>query len=988
MTVRFSVLGPVQAWSQGGEVPLGPPQQRAVLAILLLKHGQSISAHELVNGVWGESQPSGAVAVLRTYVSRLRKALEPDRAPGKPSRLVASVADGYRMCPEEFTLDLALFEARLGEARRRTDAGDLNGAAHLLHDALSGWNGTSLVGVPGPFAETERARLLQRWLSATEIRLSIDLTTGLPDAVVNELTLLRSRHPMRERLSELLMLALHRCGRTAEALGVFNSTRRNLVEELGIDPGPALRHLHDRILAADPALSTPAAALSPSGAALTRTHKGNAGPSDAESAHSRAAAPIEEAGEAMSATRSSSTGQHTVRPFHLPTDLPAFAGRATELGRVEALLSDSHRPATVVISGMAGIGKTALAVHWAHRIVRHFPDGTLFVNLRGFDAQGTPLDPADVIRLFLDALGVPPSQVPADPQAQVSLYRSLLADRRVLIVLDNARDTEQVRQLLPGTPSCLVLVTSRSQLQGLVARSGAHPLALGLMPPSEAKEVLIRRVGVARVTADSRAADDIVRLCGRLPLALAIVAARASMYPHFPLSAISADLRDSQGSLNVFSATDPSTDARSVFSWSYDALSPDAARMFRLLRLIPAPDIAVPMAASLAGITPHTARVLLANLARANLLMEITPGRYVFHDLLRSYAAELALKHDTPSEKLRAERRLLDHLLHSMLEVSSLLSPHRETIPLPPPQPGTKPERFTERKQALHWLRTERRTLCAAVARACNGPFPRRAWQLAFLMELFLDRLGHWHDSLVVHQTALIAAQRAGDLIGEAHARRGLGFACVRLDRPQEARQHLEVARILYAELQDDLGLARTLRYMAFQANRQGEHHYALHHYREASALYKTAGNRSGQGSVLNETGWTHILLEQYEQALDHCSQAILLHQETGDPNGAAAAHDSLGYAHHHLGNHAQAIACYRRALDLYRALGDRILEADTLAHIGDTECARGNSIGAKEAWQASAVILEAENHPAARTVRDNIRRLEQARAATGGGRQ
>ncbi|MGW2051737.1 BTAD domain-containing putative transcriptional regulator [Streptomyces sp. NPDC001858] len=648
--MRFTVLGPVRAWVEEREVPLGPPQQRAVVTALLLRRGRAMGMAELIEAVWGEGLPSDPVAVVRTYVSRLRKALEPGRAHGEPPRLLVSVADGYALRADKVSLDLAVFEGWLADARQRMLAGDLAGADELLHAALAEWDGTPLAGVPGPFAVIERERLVESRLAAVELQLSVSLAQGRHEDVIAEIASLRKRHPLREHFSELLMLALYRSGRQAEALDTYQSTRRALTEKLGVEPGRALRDLHNRLLVADPA--------------LTQTSRAGRAMDGAVGADARRGT------RAQTRARTATPGH--VRPYQLPADLPDFTGRIRELSEVQKVLRDEGGPAVVTISGMAGIGKTMLAVHWAHRLAERFPDGTLFINLRGFDSNETGLDPTVVIRQFLDALDMAPHKIPADLHAQTALYRSLLAGLRVLIVLDNARDAEQVRPLLPGSSGSFVIVTSRNKLHGLVASEGAHPLSLGLLSPEAARELLRRRISSGRVEAEPRAVDDIVKFCGGLPLALAIVAARAALQPGFSLAVIAAELADAQGSLDAFVGTDTATDARTVFSWSFLALTPEEARLFQLLSLHPGPEISVSMAASIAAVTPREARTLLFSLAQDNLLTEIAPGRYVVHDLLRAYATELAAHNYSEAERHQAENRLLDHLMHTAMGASTV----------------------------------------------------------------------------------------------------------------------------------------------------------------------------------------------------------------------------------------------------------------------------------------------------------------------------
>ncbi|MGW4104197.1 BTAD domain-containing putative transcriptional regulator, partial [Streptomyces sp. NPDC004976] len=496
-SVRFSVLGPVRAWRGEQELDLGSPQQRVVLAALLLSRGRPLALGELIRAVWGEEPPTAAVSVLRTYVSRLRKILEPGRNQGEPPRLLVSVGDGYLLRIQEDALDLAVFERRVAEARKRQTEGELSAAAELLHTALGAWQGPALAGLPGPLAESECSWLDEQRFAALETRLDIDVSLGRHDTVVPELLSLVHRHPLRERLSGLLMLALYRSGRQAEALAAYQGARDALVAELGVEPGTPLQDLHDRILAADPTLlpapppapdrhSRPATDI-PGGQDSPTATAHPAGPRALHPGHHQALQPTDPQADHQADHQADPQADHqaihpadphadhrpAVRPAQLPADLPTFTGRQAELALLRALLPpDGSPPATLVISaigGMGGIGKSALAVHWAHEVADRFPDGQLHINLRGFDPSGSVMTPDEAVRIFLDALGVPPMRIPAGVDAQVALYRSMLARRRMLILLDNARDTEQVRPLLPGSRGSLVVVTSRNRLAGLVA---------------------------------------------------------------------------------------------------------------------------------------------------------------------------------------------------------------------------------------------------------------------------------------------------------------------------------------------------------------------------------------------------------------------------------------------------------------------------------------------------------------------------------------
>jgi tetratricopeptide (TPR) repeat protein len=665
-------------------------------------------------------------------------------------------------------------------------------------------------------------------------------------------------------------------------------------------------------------------------------------------------------------------------PRQLPASVADFTGRPAEMRMLTEMLDQARpgAPGTLVISaigGTAGVGKTALALHWAHQVAARFGDGQLYANLRGFDPSGAPTAPAEAIRGFLDALGVPPGRIPLLPEAQTGLYRSLLADRKMLIVLDNARDEQQVRPLLPASPGSLVLVTSRSQLSGLAAADGARLISLDVLSHAEAVDMLTARLGTARAAAQPGAVDRIAGLCACLPLALAVAAARAADRPGFPLAVLADELADSAQRLDALDADDPGSNVRAVFSWSTQQLTGEAAQMFRLLGIHPGPDIGVPAAASLAGKPEAAARHLLHELARAHLIAENLPGRYAFHDLLRAYAAEQAKVGDGQAERDAAVSRVLLHYLHTAHTAALLLSPPRDPIIPAQLALGVNPEHLTSYQQALEWFEAERGVLLASVRLAALARLDRLAWQLAWAMQDFLDRRGHWHDWGAVQRIALDAATRLGDPAGQAVAHRLVAAACYRLTEYEQARVHLMTSLGLYRQLGDRLGEARIYQSLSIISDRQGNLTDALSHDKQALSLFRAIGHRSGQAYALNSIGWSHTLLGDPKQGRLSCQESLALHREVGDRAGEAHAWDSLGFAEHHLGNLTEAAACYQRALNLQREAGYRIHEAESLTHLGDTHHAAGELAQAWEAWQQALAILEDLQHPDADQVRTKL---------------
>ncbi|MEU9116402.1 BTAD domain-containing putative transcriptional regulator [Streptomyces sp. NPDC048483] len=613
--ITFTVLGAVRAWSDGVELDLGYPQQRAVLAALLVRGGASATLEELVDDIWGADAPHSSARQIRTYIYRLRKILG-----ARGRQCIRSIGGGYLLESGPESSDLFRFTQLVTQARESHRASDAMSATARYADALALWTGTALAGIPGPYAATQRIRLTELQLVTEEERLACTLELGAYNQAAAELSAFVASHPLRERLCELKMLALYGAGRQAEALESFYTTSRRLRSELGVAPGRALSTVHQRILDNDPMLLCAAPAAAPT----------------------------------LGPTRSARTVPPTPKPAQLPADLPHFVGRTAEQTAITALAGKTER--TVVIStitGPAGVGKTALAVHWSHKAARLFPDGQLHVNLQGFGPTGTPLEPAAAIRGFLDALGAHPERIPAEFENQVRFYRSLLAGRRMLVVLDNARDSGQVRPLLPGTAGCLVLVTSRDRLPGLIALDGACSLPLDLLSEAESRELLTLRLGAERVAAEHEAVEELIALCARLPLALNVTASRATaVRPVSSLASLAAELREPHGRMAALDVGDALADVRTVFSWSYRLLGEEAARMFRLLGLHPSGDITASSAAALASCGHDQAQAPLEALARAHLLTGVVPGRYSLHSVLRAYAVELSRIHDSGTPHL------------------------------------------------------------------------------------------------------------------------------------------------------------------------------------------------------------------------------------------------------------------------------------------------------------------------------------------------
>jgi tetratricopeptide (TPR) repeat protein len=678
--------------------------------------------------------------------------------------------------------------------------------------------------------------------------------------------------------------------------------------------------------------------------------------------------------------RSAGPVPRIVVPAQLPHSISDFTGREAEIKMLNELLpgdsADASGPVIIAaVTGMAGVGKTALAVSWSHQIRDRFPDGQLYVNLRGFDPAGPAMDPADAVRGFLDAFAVPPERIPVDLDEQGAFYRSILAGLRVLILLDNARDARQVRPLLPGSPGCLVVVTSRSQLIGLAATDAAHFLSIDLLSSHEARRLLTRRLGPERVAAEPAAVNEIIRACAGLPLALSVVTARAGANRRLLLAGLAQELRDTHG-LDALDAGDTRTNVRTVFSWSYQALSPSAARLFRLLGMPAGPSIGVLAAASLAGEAPTQTRAQLIELTRAHLLAQQSHGRFAFHDLLRAYSRELGDTPDSAAETRAALHRVLDHYLYTAYRADELLRPNREeTIGLTPAVEGVTPQQLSDHREAMSWFDTEYQVLLAALHQAVSEGFDVHTWQLAWALTSFFDRQCHWHDAVASQRAALDAANRLGDLYGQAVSHVSLANACTRLGRHEDARSHLEQAVHLYEELEDKTGQAQAHRSIAWVFEQLGEFREALPHAQRALELSVAAGQQTGQARALNAIGWFYLQLGDPEEALVHCQLALTLHKEIEDQIWQANTLDSIASAYHRLGRYEEAAAYYREALDLYRDFGDRYNEADSWACLGDTYLAAGDSASADAAWRNALAILDDLGHPDAAQVRMKLKR-------------
>jgi DNA-binding SARP family transcriptional activator/Tfp pilus assembly protein PilF len=934
--LRFGLLGPLLVRHAGLVVPIPSAKQRVILASLLLDANRVVSLDELCGRLWEDVPPASALLTLRNYVKRLRAAL----GDADHSQIITQ-SGGYliRVGPGE--LDLARFEASCRAARDAARAQAWDPAATELSGALALWRGDPLADVPSEsLARNVVPRLADMRLQALEDRIDADLHLGRHTDVITELRQLTDAHPMRERLHALLMLALYRAGRQADALAAYQRARRMLIDELGIEPAAELRRLHQQILTADPAVAAPTAA------GLRPVHAGQ------------------------------TTVPQTTVPRHLPLAVPQFVGRAAEVHVLDSLADEAQEPgASVVIatiSGTAGAGKTALAVHWAHRVASRFPDGQLYANLHGYGPTASPRSPGEIIRGFLDALDVPAGRIPAALEDQAGLYRSLLAGQRLLILLDNARDSSQVRPLLPGTAGCLVVATSRSLLTGLAAAEGARQLTLDVMTAQEAGQLLTARLGSRRAGAEPAAVSALASVCARLPLALTVAAARAAARPTQPIAVLATELRDTATRLDALDADDPGVGVRAVLSWSYRQLSDHAARMFKLLGVHPGPGVSLTAAASLAGLARAHASSALRELADAHMLTQQSADRFTCHDLLRAYAVEQAAT--LPCDVRRAAvGRALDHYLHTAWTASALLTPARDMITLAAAAPGVTQEPLTGSAQALSWMQGELDVILAMIDQAAGQGFDRHGWQLPWCLGSFLDFTARWQTWADGQRTALNAAGRAGDRIGQAYSRYELGKALLRLGLGQEARGHVILSLEAFHEEGDAGNQARSHVSLAMSYEQEGQHAAALSHDEQALNLFHGLGHRYGEAMALNAIGCSHVHLGNYQQALDFCRRALAMYCDLGSHPGQGATWDSLASIYRQLGQHFEAIACYQHAVTVLRDCGDLYHLADALTSLGDMYQAAGDPGSAHLAWQQALATFNELRHPKANDVRARL---------------
>ncbi|WHT18235.1 BTAD domain-containing putative transcriptional regulator [Crossiella sp. CA-258035] len=835
MTVEFRLFGAVEATWAGRALALGHARQRSVLAVLLTEANRPVPAAVLLDRVWGQRLPDTARHTLGSYLSRLRRTLAPTGV------TLTRGNGGYTLSVPESAVDLHRFRALCARARTAPEP------LPLLVEALALWRGEPFADLDAPGLEPLRTALAQERHTAELDRDELLLAEGRHAELLPELTTAAAAAPLDERRAGQLMLALCRLGRQADALARYTELRARLAEELGIDPGPRLRELYQRILTADPGLTPPT----------------------------------------------------DTTPAQLPAAPRLFTGRAAELAGLGVA-------GTSVVSGIGGIGKTSLVLHWAHANLAAFPDGQLYVDLRGFDPASPPMPPAVALRGFLDALGVLPAAVPVDEHAQAALYRSLVTGRRLLVVLDNARDSEQVLPLLPGSPSCTVVITSRHRLDGLLATHGARPVPLDALADPDARDLLARYLGEARLAAEPEAVTALLDRCARLPLALGIVAARAATHPGFPLAALAEELREDR--LTALDSGELTASLRAVFATTYQALTPEAATLACLIAHAPGPDLSRPALLAMAAdpqpaatAPQHATRALLRELTALHLVQEHAPARYRMHDLVRLHATERA----APDEP--ALRRLLAHYLHA------------EDL-------------------AVEWP-----NLFAATELAAQRDWLPELTALSARLSRHLDERGHYDAALALH-TLLLRTGHA-ELAGPAHI--GIGLTHWRRGDFEPAITSFTRALAVGRRRADDLVTGQALNGLGLAHWRLGQSDTALARHTEALALGRAAGIPHVEGYALVGIGFAAQWLGDYPSALSHHRMAVTVADSTGDADLECHARNGIGIASVGLDRLAEAIAQHEQALALARGRENRYAQAHSLTCLGLARHRAGDRAGA-----------------------------------------
>ncbi|MET7422959.1 BTAD domain-containing putative transcriptional regulator [Dactylosporangium sp. NPDC005555] len=944
--MKFRLLGGVEAIDGVAPLDVGPARQRGVLAALMVDAGRVVPTEDLVERVWGAARPRRARPTLYSYLSRLRGVLGAGAA-------LRRRAGGYLLAAEPEAVDLHRF--RLLCARARTAPGD-EAAAGLFGEALELWRGTAFGDLDTPYFNLQREAADRDRHAAALDHGDVLLRLGRHGALLGELFARAEAHPLDERVTGQLMLALYRGGRSADALARYRLTWERLREDVGGEPGAPLRRLHRRILAGDPTLAdigtgdpTLAGAgtggLTPADIGTGDPTLAGAGTGDPALAGPGHPDPVAAGGPGPAAGGG---------PWQVPRQLPAppavFVGRQRELAEVDRVAAAGAAMAVVTIGGTGGIGKTTLALHWAHRDIARFPDGQLYVDLRGFDPADDPVPASVALRGFLEALGVAPSEIPADLAGRSALYRSVVAGRRMLVLLDNARTSAQVEPLLPGSPACTVLVTGRRQLAGLVTSAGARPLTLEALPSAEGRELLVHHLGTSRAAQEPEAAAALVAHCAGLPLATSIIAARARIQSGLTLAALAEELDDRSARLDALDAGDLNADLRAVFAASYRALEPPLAAAFGLLGAAPGPDIGLGAAAELIGQPAGRTRAALRRLTAAYLLQEHTPGRFHMHDLVHLYAAECCAADQPDGTARLARARLATHYTDDAIAADRVLAPQRTPIVASPGAPV---------KDAMAWFAAEHDCLLAIQRAAAEDGLHAEVWRLAWALDTYQWRRALLAERVAMLETALPATGAHPGAAALNH--RLLGRAYVPLGRHDRALHHLHLAVAGYETAADPDGQAQTQLNLALAWEHAGDDRQALTHAEANLRIRATLAGPAREAEALNAVGWYHARVGQHEDADGYCRRALAICRAHGFLETEAYTRDSLGYIARHRGRPAEALRHYGGALELRRMLGDTYEEGDTLTHLGEVYVALGRPKDAATAWLAALALFESQ---------------------------
>jgi DNA-binding SARP family transcriptional activator/tetratricopeptide (TPR) repeat protein len=912
--LEVKLLGPFGVVADGEPLDVSAGRSSALLAVLAMSAGKVVSIERLADMVWGEDLPANARRSVQTYVTRLRSTLG--------SETISTAGAGYVLNIDPNDVDALRF-IRLLE-RNDDDPGT---ERRRVVEALSLWRGDPLEGVQSAWlADYERPRLLERYLSGLERRIDLDIEAGRAAELVAEVRDVAGQHPLRESMWVRLIVVLDRCGRQAEALESYETIRSRIAGELGVDPGPELQRIYNKLLQGTPP----------------------------EPAESQPAAPARVA------------EPERLIPRQLPADIDSFTGRRDALAALDALVEaagssgGAERPIVITaLHGAGGIGKTTLAVHWAHRVAERFPDGQLYLNLRGF-GPGDPMAPAEALEVLLRGMGVPADQVPADVDARSALLRTVLADRQVLLVLDNARDAEQVRPLLPGSGGALVIVTSRSQLRGLAAREGAGRVAVDTLSMDDATGMLAAGLEGQRVASDTESLAELAELCGCLPLALAVAVERAGRHPDSELADLIIELRDERERLDALdTGDDPLTSVRAVFSWSYQALDADTAELFRLLGRYLGTDFSLPAVAALSGTTTARARRRLDALTDVNLLRRSRHGRYTMHDLLRTYASEL---HDEmhPDDDA-AIRRMLSWYVHSTANASRMLTFDRDPrfMEMGEPEPEIVPLTFSDGRQARDWFEAEWLTLTRVISYAVANDQPIPAYRLVNKLYNYLESHRPPGEAAALQELGRQAAASAGRQADEGFLTNQLGISYGRLGDYRRCIELFEHAKALFQKEQHLGGEAMVLMNLGIAYRSTGEFDEALRNLERAHGLRLDEETGGDVSTVLVNISRVHIDARQPDKAVEAASEAVEILDGTGRHESHASAMEALGMAYAAQQEHAAAERCLREALTTHRELGLRWREAVTLSHLGRVQRDTGRSDEALATWQQALGILD-----------------------------